>query len=45
MRQPDCYLREYLVEIHRRYGVKVTVGRLSIILKELGITHKKVYRL
>jgi hypothetical protein len=42
MRQPDCYLKEYLDEIHKRYGVLVSVGRFSDILKDLGITHKKV---
>jgi hypothetical protein len=43
MRQPDCYLKEYLDEIHRRYGVQVTVGHLSRILKDLGIIHKMVH--
>jgi hypothetical protein len=42
MAQPDCYLKEYLNEIHRRYGVQVSEGRFSDILKDLGITHKKV---
>ena len=42
MRQPDCYLKEYLDEIHTRYSVQVSVGRFSDILKDLGITHKKV---
>jgi len=45
MRQPDCLLNEYLAEINNRYNVTVTIGRFSIILKELGITHKKVYKL
>jgi hypothetical protein len=35
-------LKEYLDEIHCRYGVEVSVGRFSDILKDLGITHKKV---
>jgi hypothetical protein len=43
MRKPDCYLKEYLNEIHRRYGVEVSVGRFSDILKDLRITHKKVH--
>jgi hypothetical protein len=42
MRRPDCQLNEYLEEIHNRYGFTVSKGRLSDILKELGITHKKV---
>jgi hypothetical protein len=42
MRQPDCYLKEYLDEIHAWYGVRVSQGRFSDILKDLGITHKKV---
>ena len=42
MKVPDCLLKEYISEIDNRYGVKVSVGRLSDILKELGITHKKV---
>jgi transposase len=42
MRQPDCLLKEYIEEIGNRYGVTVTVSRLSVILKELGITHRKV---
>ena len=43
MKVPDCQLNEYLEEIHNRYGIKVSKGRLSDILKELGITHKKVH--
>lgn len=42
MRQPDCYLKEYLDEIQTRYGIRVSIGRFSDILKDLGITHKKV---
>ena len=42
MRQPECYLKEYLDEIQIRYGVRVSNGRFSDILKDLGITHKKV---
>ena len=42
MRQPDCYLKEYLDEIQTRYGVVVSIGQFSHILKDLGITHKKV---
>jgi len=41
MKVPDSELKEYIDEIHCRYDVKVSVGRLSDILKELGITHKK----
>jgi len=42
MRQPDCYLKEYLDDIYTRYSVQISVGRFSDILKDLGITHKKV---
>jgi len=42
MKQPDCLLKEYLEEINNRYEITVTVSQLSVILKELGITHKKV---
>ena len=42
MRCPDCLLKEYLEEINNRYGVTVSIGRFSDILKELGISHKKV---
>ncbi len=42
MRQPDCLLKEYLTEINERYDITITIGRFSVILKELGITHKKV---
>jgi len=42
MHRPDCLLKEYLEEIYNRYEVTVSIGRFSDILKELGITHKKV---
>ena len=42
IKQPDCLLKEYLEETNNRYEITVTVSRLSVILKELGITHKKV---
>ena len=44
MRQPDCLLKEYLEEIHNRYGVTVCIEQFSRILKGLRITHKKVYQ-
>ena len=43
MRQPDYLLNEYLAEINNQYNIIVSLGRFSIILKKLGITHKKVY--
>jgi len=43
MNVPDGQLNEYIAEIYHRYGVKVSKGRLSDILKDLGITHKKVF--
>ena len=43
MKQPDCLLKEYLAEINNRYKITITIGRFSVILKELGITDKKVY--
>jgi hypothetical protein len=42
MTQPDGQLKEYLDEIHARYGVRVGVPRFSNILKDLGITYKMV---
>ena len=43
MRQPDGMLKENLEEIYNRYKITVSIGRFSDILKELDITHKKVY--
>ena len=40
---PDAQLSEYLTELRDQYDVDITKGRLSQILKELGIMHKKIY--
>ena len=41
MHVPDAQLKEYAKEIHNRYEITVSEGRLSTILKNLSFSRKK----